>query len=137
MPFRSVGEESARPIEAENRPWAGSRRGFLEMHEASAVAEDWERESKARFNERFEEVRSAKRGAIRVATARAAEASRLVDELRRTFRVDAASSLLEAARTWDHPAEESQKDDDDRDDFRDDFRREALGRMMDGALEVG
>ncbi|OAD51937.1 WD repeat-containing protein 96 [Eufriesea mexicana] len=148
---RLEDEDNPCTLDVEN-PWS-SCHGFVEVSEACAIAEFREREIKERFDERFEQTRTAKQKEITAANDRAKEVRRLVRELRCTFHVDASSKLLEAPE-W-HPTEREedafdvdasqreQPDDDDDDDDDpeveakvEEFRRNALDEMMDGALEV-
>lgn len=99
---------------------------------------------KIRFNRLFEEIRSAKETEADAAIELAAETRRCVDELRRTFRVDATDKLLDASgwRQEDRPLDgerteaevEARPETPSTDDA---FRRAMLDRTMDGVLEVG
>nr|XP_031847353.1 cilia- and flagella-associated protein 43-like [Nomia melanderi] len=147
-------EESLEPTEVHvERNRFASRHGYVQVWEASVLAADRERDAKygtsppsaqIRFNRLFEEIRSAKEKEADAATELAAETRRCVDELMRTFRVDATDKLLDASR-WrtenrrsDGGRVEAEVETRPKTPSEDDaFRRSMLERTMDGVLEVG
>ncbi|XP_076629987.1 cilia- and flagella-associated protein 43 [Colletes latitarsis] len=129
-------------------------RGYMDVLEACATAEERELDLKLGFNKRFNETRSAKKNETKMAIERARKTRRCVDELKETFDIDASTDLLNISR-W-REIEMA----DDRNDFDTDssdsslanpvvsptvdknpsgdvnFRLETLEQMMDGVLEI-
>ncbi|XP_026674066.1 uncharacterized protein LOC113465032 [Ceratina calcarata] len=134
--------EQAMRVEVENPPC----RGFVDVLEACAIAGQRERESKVAFNERFDEMQSTKRRETKVARERAKETSRLIEELKHTFNIDASSKLLVTPGevAWDEFVQSSDESVDqmrsreceEAVEEKDDFYRQTLERMMDGVLEL-
>ncbi|XP_076651468.1 uncharacterized protein LOC143358312 isoform X2 [Halictus rubicundus] len=148
--------ESERFNEENPRNLFDSRHGYLQVREASILANDSERAVKIRFNQLYEETRSIKRRETKAAIELAEDTRRCVSKLLGTFGVDASDRLLNAT-LW-HGAAEAFSLNGDRVESRliaenietgeekrgipgdsndDAFRRSALERMMDGVLEVG
>ncbi|XP_033342623.2 cilia- and flagella-associated protein 43 [Megalopta genalis] len=132
-----------------------SRRGYVQVREASILANDSECDAKIRFNELYEETRSIKQRETKAAIALAEETRRCVIELMRTFHVDATDRVPDIS-LWHRTVETSLFDGDriepvnnenkankeegdeiafDLKDYA--FRGSTLERMMDGVLEVG
>lgn len=126
---------------------------FVDVFETCIVTDEWERELKEKFNERFERTRLAKQREMRAITERVKETKRLVLELKNVFDVDASSSLFEAPDwhrtdvledTFDRDEESNDRAQPDKPDENvgcegiesNDFFQKALDRMMDGVLEV-
>ncbi|XP_076394984.1 uncharacterized protein LOC100879973 isoform X2 [Megachile rotundata] len=122
--------------------------GFVEVLEGNIEAEERERELQVRFNDRFEELRRARRDQKRTARKLADDIRSCVDELKREFGADANTESIEIPR-WDGSRSNSIEASDSSDESVNspesevggssaeevDFRREALDRMMDGLLE--
>ncbi|XP_043265656.1 cilia- and flagella-associated protein 43-like [Colletes gigas] len=148
-------EENSDAIqELEERNLFDPYRGYVDVLETCATAEERELDLKSGFNERFDETRSAKKNETKMAIERARNTRRCVDELKETFGVDASTDLLNVSR-WREIGMA-----DDRDDFDTDssdsslaslvvsptvekdspgdvnFRLETLEQMMDGVLEI-
>ncbi|XP_076296042.1 cilia- and flagella-associated protein 43 [Lasioglossum baleicum] len=151
-------EYDSEPFNEENQPnqpnLFDSRHGYLQVREASILANDSERAAKIRFNELYEEIRTDKRRETKAAIERTEETRRCVVKLMETFGVD-TSERLPNASLW-YNTEETSSLDGDRVEPRLEaentgnsensetgeendcaFRRSALERMMDGVLEVG
>ncbi|XP_078038699.1 cilia- and flagella-associated protein 43 [Augochlora pura] len=156
---RLEAEHEPKPSDQGNPPnqpnLFDSRRGYVQVREASIIANDSEYNAKIRFNELFEEVRSIKRKETKAAIVLAEETRRCVSELMRTFRVDATDRLPDVS-LWHRTVEtslfdgdqiapvnnENKEDKDEGDETASDledhvFRRSTLEHMMDGVLEVG
>ncbi|XP_076678258.1 uncharacterized protein LOC143374208 [Andrena cerasifolii] len=132
-------------------------RGYVDVLEASAVAEEREWDLKIRFNESFEDTRSTKKVEMKAANKHVERTGRCIDELARTFHVDATGDLLIAPQwhqveianedfesvldslptSHEESQDPSSKENEEEvcpGDSR--FRRDALERMMDGVLEL-
>ncbi|XP_054007643.1 cilia- and flagella-associated protein 43-like [Hylaeus anthracinus] len=132
-------------------PW----RGYVDVLQACAVAEERELDFKIRFNENFEETRSAKKNETKMAIERVRKTRRCVDELKQMFLVDASSDILDISR-WRgiemvddcddflSPCSESINPKEEEDYTPEEeicsrtvrFRLQTLERMMNGVLEV-